>query len=121
MFRCEHTGLLGAHMADKSRSRGPKQPLPSAADKLPRTSTDRLRLATGLNGAPHLNSVEKGAKALANFNLSRHGADAVPPTYIDRRKVNVKNPGEVHGVQRQLITRQLEDVPGIDARNPGLT
>ena len=108
-------------MVDKPRSRGPKQPQPSAADKLPRTSTDRLKLATGLNGAPHLNSVDKAAKAFANFNLSRHAKDAVPPNYVEQHKKKKKEPTAVHGVQRQLIARQLEDVPGIDARNPGLT
>jgi hypothetical protein len=115
-------------MVDKSRSRGTKPQLQSAADKLPptnstvrRTSADRLKLATGLNGAPHVNSVEKAAKAFANFNLSRHAKGAVPPNYIDRHKVNVKDPVAVHGVQRALITQQLKDVPKIDARNPGLT
>jgi len=110
------------------RSRGAKQQLPSAADKLPpdkstvhRTSADRLKLATGLNDAPPVDSVDKAAKAFANFNLSRHAKDAVPPNYIDRNTVNVKDPAAVRGVQRDLITQQLEDVPRIDARNPGLT
>ncbi|MFL5864263.1 MAG: hypothetical protein ACJ780_26425 [Solirubrobacteraceae bacterium] len=112
----------------KYRFRAAKQQLLSAADKLPpaesavsRTSADRLKLATGLSGAPHLSSVDKAAKAFANFNLGRHAKDAVPPNYIDRRKVDAKDPAAVHGVQRELITRQLENVPGIDARNPGLT
>ena len=115
-------------MLGKYRSRAAKQQLPSAADELPpakstvsRTSADRLMLATGLSGAPHLTSVDKAAKAFANFNLGRHAKDAVPPNYIDRRKVNAKDPAAVQGVQRELIARQLENVPGIDARNPGLT
>jgi hypothetical protein len=115
-------------MVDKHRSRGANQQLPSAADKLPpakstvhRTSADRLKLATGLNDALHVNSVDKAAKAFANFNVSRHAKDAVPPNYIDRHTINVKDPAAVHGVQRDLITQQLEHVPRIDARNPGLT
>src|SRR5690348_10641287 len=112
----------------KHRSRAAEQQLPSAPDRLPpakstvsRTSADRLKLATGLSGAPHVDSVDKAAKAFANFNPSRHAKDAVPSNYIDRRKVNVKDPAAVHGVQRELIARQLENVPVIDARNSGLT
>ena len=65
--------------------------------------------------------LHKAAKAFANFNVSRHAKDAVPPNYIDRNTMNVKDPAAVHGVQRDLITQQLEHVPRIDARNPGLT
>ena len=111
-------------MVDKNKSRGATQQPPSAPDKLPptksavrRTSADRLKLATGLKGAPHVNSVDKAAKAFANFNLSRHAKDAVPPNYIDRHKVNVKDRATVHGVQRALITKQLKDVPEIDAQD----
>jgi hypothetical protein len=114
-------------MVDKPGSRAAKQQSAPAADKLPaksmvsRTSADRLKLATGLSGAPHMNSVDKAAKAFAKFNLSRHAQDAVPPNYIDRHKANVQDRGAVHGVQRALISRQLENMPGIDERNPGLT
>jgi hypothetical protein len=110
------------------RSRGAKPQLPSAADELPpvkpavqRTSADRLKLATGLNDAPPANSVDKAAKAFANFNLSRHAKDAVPPNYIDQNTMNAKDPAAVRGVQRDLITQQLNNVAETDARNPGLT
>ena len=113
---------------DNYKSRGAKQQLPPSADKLPsanltvrRTSADRLKLATGLSGAPTVKSVDKAAKAFANFNLSRHAKGAVPPNYIDRHTVNVKDPAAVHGVQRKLISRQLDDVSASEVRNPGLT
>src|SRR4051794_11915323 len=93
-----HTALLGVHMVGKDRSRAAKQQLPSAADGLPpakstvgRTSADRLKLAAGVRGAPHINSVDKAAKAFANFSIDRYAADAVPANYIDRRKVDVKD------------------------------
>jgi hypothetical protein len=115
-------------MLGRFRTRGAPPQLPSVADEpapaestRSRTSADRLKLATGFRGAPHLNSVDKAAEAFANFHLSRHGKDAVPPNYIDRRTVDAKDPAAVHSFQRERIARQLENVPGIDARNPGLT
>ena len=113
-------------MVDKPKSLAAKQQTTAATDKLPtksmvrRSSADRLKLATGLNGAPHMNSVDKAAKAFATFNLSRHGRNAVPPNYIDRHKVNVKDPAAVHGVQRALSSAgRFENLPGSMSAIPG--
>lgn len=105
-------------MVDKRKPAGTK-PAPTPTTR--RTSNQRIKLAAGLRGAPRMNSVDKAADAFANFSVSRFGRSAVPSNYLDRRKVNVKDPAAVLSVQKDLINRQLREVSQIDARNPGMT
>jgi len=63
-------------------------------------------------------SVEKANKVFENFDLSKFPKDSLPANYVDRRKV--KNPEAVRTRQKELIRKQLEQVPETDTQNPGM-
>src|SRR5215472_3034198 len=63
-------------------------------------------------------SVEKANKIFENFDLSKFPKDSLPSNYVDRRKV--KDPEAVRTRQKELIRKQLEQVPETNTQNPGM-
>jgi hypothetical protein len=114
-----------ASVADRATAAASGESLATAKAPSSRTtaastsSAVRLKRASALPGAPHSKSLDKAAKAFANFNLSRFPKDKLPANYVDRTKI--KDPAAVQGQQRKVITEQLEKLPKANTQNPGMT
>jgi hypothetical protein len=99
----------------------PKSKVGSIAGRLA-TSTSapaaKLKPAPRLISPAHLKSVQKAAKAFENFSLSKFATNKIPENYVHPRKV--RDPKTIQDVQRELISRQLRNLPDKDTLNSGM-